>query len=146
MSLRGNPKWDRRYLGLAKTVSTWSKDTTKIGAVIVDNNHRLISQGYNGYPRGFEDCYDCDRETKLNNTIHAELNAILNASINGVPLADTSIYIYGLPVCHECAKAIIQCGIKRVVMSKETHNDRWNDSFEITKKLFNQCGVMHYEI
>ena len=84
-----------------------------------------------------------DREAKYTKIVHAEMNAIYNASWNGVSLDGSDMYVYGLPVCHECAKAIIQVGIKRVIVPyKGTTPDKWKDSFELTKKFFKEAGVI----
>ena len=111
-------RWDQRFLDLAKQIASWSKDPSRqIGAVIVGHNRQIISQGYNGFPRGIRDDEDRynDRETKYKYVVHAEANAIYNALANGAKLEGSTLYVTGLPVCHECAKAIIQTGIKRVV-------------------------------
>lgn len=136
-------KWIFRYLNLARQVANWSKDpSTKVGAVIVGDKGQIISQGYNGFPRGVRDLqerYD-DRPTKYKLVVHAEMNAILNALYNGSSVAGATLYVHALPVCHECAKAIIQAGISRVFMDTKI-NERWSDSWEITKLLFEEAGV-----
>lgn len=140
-------KWDTRFMELAKQVSTWSKDpSTKIGAVIVGEGHRVLSTGYNGFPRGVEDSEARlnDRETKYKYVVHGELNAILNAAAFGVPLAGSSIYVYGLPVCHDCAKAIAQSGIKCVYIQADKIPDKWKDSWNISKDIFMEAGVTCY--
>ena len=127
-------------MGIAKEISTWSKDpSTKVGAVIVRDN-RILSCGYNGFPSGVEDDNRLsDRETKYRLTIHAEVNAILNAAKNGIILNDSTLYVYGLPVCVECAKSIVQSGISKVAMvsTKST----WDDSFDKTQDLCSQTNV-----
>ena len=111
-------KWDKRYIGLAKEIAKWSKDPSKqIGAVAIGDKGQVLAQGYNGFPRGIEDTqerYD-NREEKYKYVVHAEMNCIYNATYNGVSLEGATIYISGLPVCSECAKGLIQVGIKRVV-------------------------------
>jgi len=69
------------------------------------------------------------------------MNGIYNASRTGVSLYGSTIYVYGLPVCHECAKAIIQVGIKKVVMRKETKDNRWNDSCDLAQIFFREAGI-----
>lgn len=104
-------KWDKRFLGLAKTISTWSKDpSTKVGAVIVDKNRRIVSIGFNGYARGVDDAIH-ERSEKLRRTIHAEENAILFARRD---IEGCTIYVTH-PPCGTCAAKIIQTGIERVV-------------------------------
>jgi dCMP deaminase len=69
------------------------------------------------------------------------MNAIYNASRTGVSLYGSIIYVHGLPVCHECAKAIIQVGIKKVVMRKEAKDNRWNDSCDLAQIFFREVEV-----
>lgn len=139
-----NDKWDKRYLGLAKEVSTWSKDpSTNIGAVAIGSKGQVLAQGFNGFPRGILDGpirYN-DRETKYKYIVHAEQNVIYNATYNGVSLDGATLYVWGLPVCSECAKGIIQVGIKRVVMPRMTYPDKWVDSFAMTRKMFEETHV-----
>lgn len=138
-----NQTWDKRYLELAKLISTWSKDpSTKIGAVVVGDSGQVLAQGYNGFPRGLSDLDElyADRELKYKRICHAEMNAIYNASRTGVSLYGSTIYVYGLPVCHECAKAVIQVGIKRVVM-QAIDTDRWGESCDLAQRFFREAGV-----
>jgi len=142
----GINKWYLRYLGLAKEVATWSKDpNTQVGAVVVGSKGQILSQGYNGFPRGISDSNKRlnDREIKLSLIVHAEMNAIYNATYSGVSLDGSTIFIHGLPACSECAKGIIQVGIKRVVVSKECIESRphWNDSWNKSKAMFAEAGV-----
>ena len=112
-------KWDIRYLELAELVATWSKDpSSKIGAVAVGSKGEVLAQCYNGFPRGIHDLASryTNREVKYKYVVHAEMNVIYNATYNGVSLDGSTIYVSGLPVCSDCAKGIIQVGIKRVVM------------------------------
>lgn len=123
-------KWHKRYIELARTISQWSKDpSTQCGAVIIGKSGQVLSQGYNGFARGMDDSAELyeNRELKYSRIVHAEMNAIYNASRTGVSLEGATAYVHGLPCCHECAKAIIQVGIKEVVMHT-TNNIRWNDS------------------
>ena len=139
-----NNHWDLRYLQLAKEISTWSKDPSKqIGAVAVGSKGQVLSQGYNGFPRGVVDTPERynDRPTKYKYVVHAEMNVIYNATYNGVSLDGSTLYVYGLPVCSECAKGIIQVGIKRIVSSYENPPPHWAESFELTKKIFSECGL-----
>jgi dCMP deaminase len=141
--------WDLRYLKLAEHISTWSKDSTGIGSVAIGDQGQVLAQGYNGFPRGVEDSqerYDV-KEDKYKFVVHSEMNVIYNASYNGVSLRDSTLYVWGLPVCSECAKGIIQTGIKRVVMSSRDRistlplSDKWRESFDLTKTLFEEAGV-----
>ena len=136
-------KWDIRFLELAKTISHWSKDPSKkIGCVAV-RNRKILAQGYNGFPKGIADMdYRLEnREEKYKYVVHAEMNCIYNAAENGVSLKGSTLYIYGLPVCHECAKAIIQVGVEKVIAFSENTPKRWIDSDSITEELFEEAGV-----
>lgn len=135
-------KWDRRFLKIAKEVGTWSKDSTQVGAVIVGNKNQMISQGYNGFPRGIKDLEQrySFRQTKLDFTIHAEKNCIYNAGYNETSIAGSTIYVSGLPVCHECAKAIIQVGILRVVMDHDVIGS-WAESGMLSLEMFEEAGI-----
>jgi len=139
--------WQSRYLSLAKEVSTWSKDPSrKIGAVAVGSKGQILAQGYNGFPRGILDSADrySDRPTKYRLVVHAEMNVIYNATFNGVSLDGASLYVYGLPICSECAKGIIQVGIKDVtVITDDVVPDIWTESWTNTCSMFNETGVKY---
>ena len=138
-------KWNRRYISLAKEISTWSKDPSrKIGAVAVGSKGQILSQGYNGFPRGIHDLperYE-NREVKYKHVVHAEMNVIYNATFSGVSLDGASLFVYGLPVCNECAKGIIQVGIRNVVIYTEDEiPEIWNDKFKLTSDIFTEVGI-----
>lgn len=139
--------WTKRYLELARDISLWSKDpSTKVGAICVGDKGQLLSQGYNGFPRGVRDLDKryADRETKYRYVIHAEMNAIYNACLNGVSLQDSTLYIYGLPGCSECAKGIIQVGISKVIMQHPLSMiSKWKDSFKLTAEMFKEAGIIY---
>lgn len=137
-------KWDARYIRLAREVASWSKDPSRrIGAVAVGAKGQVLAQGYNGFPRGIDDSEERynDRERKYGLVVHAEMNVIYNATYNGVSLDGATLYVTGLPVCSECAKGIIQVGIKRVVMDEITIPDSWQDSWLKTKEMFNETNI-----
>lgn len=144
-------KWDRRFLKIAKEISTWSKDpSSKIGAVIVNDERRILATGYNGFPRGIEDTEErlSNREEKYPRIIHAELNALMNALYSGVSVKGATLYVYGLPVCSDCTKSVIQSGIKRVVLTP-TYNapEKWRVSWEaLSAPMFKEAGVSIQEI
>ena len=123
-----NEKWDRRFLELARVVSTWSKDpSTKCGAVLVNYKNIVVGLGYNGYPRKMRDTlyqWPEDREKRLDRTIHAEVNAILNSNSTTVA---TTLYCYPYTPCSRCAIHIIQAGIARVVGVEPSKDiiERW---------------------
>jgi len=136
-------EWDKRFIRQAKEISTWSKDPrTLIGAIAV-KDRRILSTGYNGFPRGVADDERLDvREIKHKYVVHAEANCIYNAVHHGVSLAGSTFYVYGLPVCNECAKGIIQSGVTRVVMQlRELPTNKWQDSYQITKEMFREAKI-----
>lgn len=143
MSKRENVlSWDEYFMGLAHLSALRSKDpNTQVGAAIVDQNHRVVSIGYNGMPFGCsDDEYAWEREGDFLNTkypyvVHAELNAILNAprSVEGC-----SIYVSLFP-CNECAKAIIQSGIKEIVYEDDKYAKEENTI--ASKKMLISAGV-----
>jgi len=139
-------KWHDRYLELAKNISNWSKDpSTKVGAIIIGDKGQILSQGYNGFPRGISD--DADRlnirEIKLSLMVHAEMNAIYNATHAGICLNNSTLYVYGLPICSECAKGIIQVGISKIVIAKESIGLRkeWAESWYRSNQMFNEVNI-----
>lgn len=141
-------KWHRRFMHIAKEVSTWSKDpSSQIGAVIVGHQKQTVSQGYNGFPRGIKDLVKRlkNRETKYKFVVHAEMNAIYNAIHSGASPVGCSIYVYGLPTCHECAKAIIQCGITHVINTK-METGPWTESGNLAQEMFKEVGIKYTTI
>jgi dCMP deaminase len=136
-------KWDKRFLILAKEISKWSKDpSTQVGAIAV-KDRRILSTGYNGFPQNIEDTDEryYDRELKYKYVVHAEMNCIYNATQNGISLNGSTMYIATLPVCPECAKGIIQVGVKRIVMEKNDIDTVWNQKFITSAKMFAEAGV-----
>lgn len=135
-----NNKWDLRFLELAKHVAQWSKDpSTKVGAVIADVENRVVSVGFNGYPKDVPDINLNNREEKLAKVIHAELNAILFANRD---LSNCTIYTTFVP-CSQCAAAIIQSKIKRVVTTEPSPEAyaRWEKSIITTHDMFSSVGA-----
>lgn len=136
---------DKQYISLAKEVSRWSKDPSrKIGAVFVNDDGVILSQGWNGFPRGFDDSKEIyeNRETKYKYIIHAEMNAIYNAARIGMSLNNSTLYCWGLPVCSECAKALAQVGVKRVVWdAEEPVPNRWSKSSHDSVEILNSLGI-----
>jgi len=137
--------WDRKFLALAQHISTWSKDPSKkIGAVAVGQNRNILATGYNGFPKGIQDTEERlnNRETKYELVVHAEMNCIYNAVENGVSLKGAHLYVYGLPICHECAKGVVQVGIGRVIVEDALcAEQRWSDSFAKSKRIFYEGNV-----
>lgn len=138
-------------MAMAKEVAEWSKDpNTKVGAVAVGSKGQILSQGYNGFPRGILDIDERlnVRETKYRYVVHAEMNVIYNATYSGVSLDGAKLYVYGLPVCNECAKGIIQVGIKEVYVAQDCIDLRphWFESYQQTLDMFNEVGIKVYAV
>ncbi len=135
--------WDEYFMGVAILSSYRSKDpNTQVGACIVNDKNKIMSVGYNGLPTGCnDDEFPWERDgdsydTKYPYVCHAELNAILNNA--GAPLVGCRIYVALFP-CNECAKAIIQSGIREVVyLSDKYENTPMNRA---SKRMFNAAGV-----
>ena len=142
--------WDEYFMAIAKLSAKRSKDpSTQVGACIVSNDNRILSIGYNGAPNGFnDDNFPWDREgenleTKYPYVCHAELNAILNYRGSKKDLENAKIYVDLFP-CNECAKLIIQSGIKEVIYLSDKY---WNlDNNVASRKLFDECGVKYSKI
>lgn len=132
--------WDNFYLTMAQQYSKASKDpSTKVGSVIIDSDKRVVSTGYNGFPKGIKDSPERlnNRELKLSLTIHAECNALLYAKSS---LEDCTIFTWPFMPCSSCASKIIQKGIKRVV-SLKSENSRWEQSFLLSKEIFKEANI-----
>lgn len=134
--------WDAYFMGLAHLSALRSKDpSTQVGAAIVDNNKKIVGIGYNGLPIGFnDDEFAWSREgefvdTKYAYVVHAELNAILNAT---QALTGCSIYVSLFP-CNECAKAIAQAGIKEVIYEDDKYAQ--TDGDFVSRKILESAGV-----
>lgn len=139
-------KWDRRFIDMASLVATWSKDpSTKVGAVIVDSERRIVSTGYNGFPAGVLDDSEqlCDRPSKLKCTLHAEENAILFARRD---LRGCAVYVTHHP-CASCAAKIVQVGIKKVFhVNHPAMEKRWAEDIRLARIMFSETGVEVYHV
>jgi len=136
--------WDEFYLGLAKYVSTASKDpSTQTGAVITSPDNRLISVGFNGFPRGVVDSPERynDRELKYAMIIHCERNAVLLA---GRSVENATLYTYPFSSCTVCASMMIQAGIKRHVapVCPADKWERWGADLQRAIDLYREAGVV----
>lgn len=135
--------WDEYFMGIAFHSALRSKDpSTQVGACIVNPLKKVVSIGYNGMPTGIDDAVMSweaseDLSSKYLYVAHAELNAILNAK-DGSALQGTSIYVTLFP-CNECAKAIIQCGIKEVVYADDKYKDTL--AAQASRKMLTMAGV-----
>ena len=136
--------WDEYFMGIAILSSERSKDpSTRVGACIVNKDNKILSMGYNGAPTGLSDDempWERDGETlktKYPYVCHSELNAILNCptSVRGA-----RVYVTLFP-CNECAKAIIQAGIKEVIYLSDKYKD--TDGNKASRMMFDKCGVKY---
>lgn len=137
--------WDEYFMGVAMLSGMRSKDpSTQVGCCIVSQDNKILSMGYNGLPKGCsDDEFPWEREgapleTKYLYTAHSELNAILNYS--GGSLAGAKLYVTLFP-CNECAKAIIQCGIKEVIYDCDKYCD--TDATIASKRMMDAAGVKY---
>ncbi len=142
--------WDEYFMAIAKLSAMRSKDpSTQVGSCIVSDDNRILSIGYNGAPNGFSDeRFPWAREgkkleTKYPYVCHSELNAIVNYRGNKKDLENAKIYVDLFP-CNECAKIIIQSGIKEVIYSSNKYGDK--DEWIAAKKMFDECSVNYSRI
>lgn len=142
----GYISWDEYFMGVAALSAMRSKDpNSQVGACIVSDDNKILSMGYNGFPRGCsDDEFPWDREgepleTKYYYVTHSELNAILN--YRGGSLEGAKLYVTMFP-CNECAKAIIQAGIKTVVYDCNKYEG--TPSVIASKKMLDAAGVRYY--
>ncbi len=139
--------WDEYFMGVAMLSGLRSKDpSTQVGACIVSSTHKILSMGYNGFPRGCSDdefpwAREGDMlETKYAYVTHSELNAILN--YRGGSLEGSTIYVSLFP-CNECAKAIIQSGITTVVYDSDKYAG--TEGNVASKRMLDAAGVRYYQ-
>lgn len=122
------------------------RQVSNLGACIVSNDNHILSIGYNGTPNGWKDSYffwdreGNELETKYPYVCHAELNAISNYRGNKRDLEDSKLYVTLFP-CEDCAKLVIQNGIKEVIYLSDKYKDQ--DNFKASKILFDKCGVTY---
>lgn len=139
--------WQQYFMGVALLSAKRSKDpSTQVGACIVNNDNRIVSMGYNGFPSGIEDSeFPWQREGEFLNTkypyvCHAELNAILNSNTN---LKGCSIYVTLFP-CNECTKAIIQSGISEIYYLSDKFKD--TDATIASKRMLDYVGLTYTKL
>ena len=136
--------WDNRFLELAATIGTWSKDrSAKTGCIIVSSDRLIRSTGFNGFVRGVDDnvAFRHERPAKYSWTEHAERNAIYNAARSGFSLIGTTCYVNWFP-CIDCARAIVQAGIVRLVgLQPDRADPKWGADFEFAIAMFQEVGL-----
>ncbi|MBQ9035464.1 MAG: dCMP deaminase family protein [Alphaproteobacteria bacterium] len=143
-------KWNYRFMELAELVATWSKDpSTKTGAVVVGPDKEIRATGYNGLVRGVNDnvAERMQRPTKYDFFEHAERNAIFNACLTGTQLKGCTIFCTLTP-CTDCARAIIQAGIKEVVTYEykpavDDPKNTWRDKLDYSAEMFKEASVAY---
>jgi len=142
------PEWEEYFMRMAENVKTRSKDrSTQVGSVIVGDGHTVLSVGYNGFPRNLKDDVETrhTRPIKLLYTEHAERNAIYSAARNGVRLLGSTMYVTGGgSPCADCARAIIQAGIVKVICIDkkfEGKSSLWEESCAVGKEMLVETGV-----
>ena len=132
--------WNKRFLDLAETFSTWSKDpSTKVGAVLINDFKQIVGTGYNGFARGVPDHpedYE-NRDLKYKKIVHAEINAVLNA---GLPVRGSTLYCTFFP-CPQCAAFLINAGVKKIVARENPSDERWAEEQKIAETMFVQAGI-----
>ncbi len=146
-------KWNKRFMEMAFLVASWSKDTsTKTGAVVVGPDREIRATGYNGLVRGVDDNKPerLERPTKYDFFEHAERNAIYNACLTGTSLKGCVMYATHAP-CTDCARAIIQAGIKTVItnaveITENTPKGTWRDKLQYSAEMFKEAGVEYIEL
>lgn len=136
-------KWDLRFMDLAKHIAGWSRDpSTKVGAVAVDSRKRLVASGFNGLSRRVEDSQERlhNRTTRYSLTVHAEINMLISAERS---LRGCTVYLWPMPPCSQCAAALIQAGISRIVAPAPAPDlaDRWGESIELAVMAMREAGV-----
>ena len=140
-----NLKWDEYFMGIARLSALRSKDPSpQVGACIVDENHKVVTIGYNGMPRGVDDRkipwgHGEGLDSKYLYVCHAEFNAILNTR-DGSALQGCTIYVTLFP-CNECAKAIVQTGIKEIVYDCDKYHDHIEE--QASRRILDMAGVKY---
>lgn len=136
-----DPKWQARFLGVAREVASWSKDpNTKVGCVLVSPDGVVVATGYNGIPRGVGDLpARMERPAKYLWTVHAEAAAVANAARSGARLSGATAFVSHAP-CASCARLLLNAGIGKVVVGTGT-TSMPDEEFEAAATMFREAGV-----
>jgi dCMP deaminase len=141
-------RWHQRFLRVAREVATWSKDpSTQVGCVLV-REKKVLSTGYNGFPKNISDDLNrlIDREQKYEITVHAEVNAVTSAALHGVSTEGATAYVTFNP-CSRCAAVLINAGVVSVFSDGSANiPDRWLKNFILASKLLAEAGVEYQTI
>lgn len=133
-----------KFTGLAEAMARLSKDpSTKVGAVAINDDGVVLSTGFNGFPRGVNDDPGryADRPTKYSLIAHAEMNLVAQAAYAGSTLKGSTVILTGLYPCSNCAKLLIQAGVKRIIAPRPDSNPRWEEDAEWSTLMFAEAGV-----
>ena len=141
-------KWHQRFTLLARQVASWSKDpSTQVGCVLT-NNKKVLSVGYNGFPKNISDDLNrlIDRDKKYEITVHAEVNAVTTAALHGVSTEGANAYVTFNP-CSRCAAVLINAGINAIYVDGGSEiPDRWLENFILASKILAEAGVEYHTI
>lgn len=142
-------KWDKKFIGLTNYIAyNFSKDFTKVAAVIVNEDNSIISTGYNGLPRKIKDNPNrLLRPIKYKFSCHAECNGLINAARNGISTKGCRIYV-NMYCCAQCAAQIINAGISEVICpAPDWTLENWKEDFQVAHVMFleSKTKVKHYE-
>ena len=147
MKLNNNMEWTEYFLNIAEQIKLKSKDqSTQIGAIIVGEDNEVLSTGYNSFPRGLDDSKQ-ERQERPEKYIwmeHAERNAIYNAARIGVSVKNSTIYLTSGMPCTDCARGIINSGIKIVyckTICTTNNKDKWEENQKKSYNMLIECGV-----
>jgi len=136
--------WDLKFIELSKHVAQWSKDTNrKNGAVIVDDDNIVLSLGYNGFPRDCDDSIESryEQPIKYLYTEHAERNSIYHAARSGVIIKNSRMYMT-MFCCADCARAIIQSGIKKIIApTPDLEHEKWGPHFKAAIDMLEEAKI-----
>jgi len=139
-------RWHQRFMRVAREVARWSKDpSTQVGCVLV-REKKVLSTGYNGFPKNISDDLNrlIDREQKYEITVHAEVNAVTSAALHGISTEGATAYVTFNP-CSRCSAVLINAGITSVFSDASAPiPDRWLKNFILASKLLAEAGV-HYQ-
>lgn len=134
-----------KFVAVAQTMAGFSKDlSTQVGAIAVDDDGLILASGFNGFPRGVYDdpALYADKTQKYPRVVHAEANCITMAARHGIRLMNSNLIVTSLYPCCDCAKLIIQAGIKRVYAPPMPTESSWLESVTVAMEMFNESGII----
>ena len=135
------------FINIAEAVASMSKDSTKVGAIAIDDDWNILCVGYNGFPRGVDDLPErlAHKETKYAFTNHGEANVVAQAARNGIRLKDSTVIITSLPPCTGCTKLLIQAGVKQIYFPElgVSTGAKWVAEWGVSKQMLIEAGVSY---